>query len=63
MADYLGNPAQQLAAAWQTATAALGEWREQVTAATKGVEGKVEPPLLEEIETSDEIAPPSATHG
>ena len=37
--------------------------RLKVTAATKGVEGKVEPPLLEELETSAETAPPSATHG
>src|ERR1700753_3979997 len=50
MADYLGNPAQQLAAAWQTATAALGEWREQVTAATAEAKDKIDPAFRAAVE-------------
>jgi hypothetical protein len=50
MADYLGNPAQQLAAAWQTAQAALGEWREQVTAATAEAKDKLDPAFRAAVE-------------
>jgi hypothetical protein len=43
MGDYPGSPAQQLAKAWQTAAAALGTWREQVTAATTEAMDKLDP--------------------
>jgi hypothetical protein len=43
MGDYSGSPAQQFAAAWQTATAALGQWREQVTVATSEAIEKLDP--------------------
>jgi len=43
MADSPENPARQFAAAWQAATAALGEWRKQVTAATAEAVEKLDP--------------------
>jgi hypothetical protein len=50
MQDYPGNPARQLAAAWQTATAALDTWREQVTAATTEAVGKIDPAFRAAVE-------------
>ena len=43
MGDYPGSPARQFAAAWQAASAALGQWREQVTAATAEAMDKLDP--------------------
>ena len=43
MGDFPGSPAQQLAAAWQAASAALGEWRDQVSAATAEAMEKLDP--------------------
>jgi len=43
MGDYPGSPSQQLASAWRTAAAALGQWREQVTAATTEAMEKLDP--------------------
>jgi hypothetical protein len=43
MGDYPGSPARQLSAAWQVASAALGQWREQVTAATAEARDKLDP--------------------
>jgi hypothetical protein len=43
MAESPENPARQFAAAWQAATAALGEWRKQVTAATSEAMEKLDP--------------------
>jgi hypothetical protein len=43
MSGEADNPAQQFGAAWQAATAALGEWREQVAAATTEALGKLDP--------------------
>ena len=43
MGDYPGSPTQQLAKAWQVAAAALGQWREQVTAATTEAVDKLDP--------------------
>ena len=43
MGDYPGSPARQLAAAWQVASAALGQWREQVAAATSEAVEKIDP--------------------
>ena len=37
------DPRRQFNAAWQAATAALGEWRKQVAAATSEAAGKLEP--------------------
>ncbi len=43
MGEIPVNPAQQFAAAWRAATAALGEWREQVSAATAAAMDKLDP--------------------
>jgi len=43
MGDFPGNPARQLAAAWQAAAEALGEWRDQVSAATAEAVEKLDP--------------------
>src|SRR4051794_38083306 len=43
MGDYPGSPKQQLASAWQAPAAALGQWREQVTAATTEAVDKLDP--------------------
>jgi hypothetical protein len=43
MAGNADNPARQLAAAWQAAAAALGEWRQNVAAATAEARGKLDP--------------------
>jgi hypothetical protein len=37
------SPGQQFTAAWQAATDALGEWRQQVTEATTEALGKLDP--------------------
>jgi hypothetical protein len=41
--DYAGDPGRQLAAAWQAATTALGQWRNQVAAATAEAMDKLDP--------------------
>jgi hypothetical protein len=43
MGDFPGSPSRQLAAAWQAAAAALGEWRDQVSAATNEAMEKLDP--------------------
>ena len=43
MGNYPGSPAQQMAKAWQVAATALGQWREQVTAATTEAMDKLDP--------------------
>ena len=43
MGEIPDSPTQQLAAAWQAATAALGQWREQVTEATAEAVDKLDP--------------------
>jgi hypothetical protein len=45
-----GNPARQFAAAWQTATAALDEWRQRVGAATTEAAGKLDPAIRAAVE-------------
>src|SRR6516165_1135920 len=50
MGDYPDNPRQQLAAAWRAATAALGQWREQVTAATAEAAEKLDPAVRSALE-------------
>jgi hypothetical protein len=44
------HPRRQFAAAWQAATSALGEWRQQVTAATTEAMGKLDPAIRAAIE-------------
>jgi hypothetical protein len=44
------NPARQFAAAWKAATAAMGEWRQQVTAATSEALEKLDPALRAAVE-------------
>jgi hypothetical protein len=43
MGDYQGSPTQRLAKAWQVAAVALGQWREQVAAATSEAVDKIDP--------------------
>ncbi len=43
MDDQPNNPRRQFAAAWEAATAAIGEWRRQVAAATSDAKGKLDP--------------------
>ena len=43
MAGDTNKPARQFAAAWQAAATALGEWRQQVAAATNEAMGKLDP--------------------
>jgi hypothetical protein len=44
------HPRQQFAAAWRAATAALSEWRQQVTDATSEAMAKLDPALRAAIE-------------
>ena len=50
MADEAGNPGRQFAAAWQAATAALGTWRQQVSAATSEALDKLDPAIRAAVE-------------
>ena len=50
MGDYPENPARQLAAAWEAASAALGQWREQVTAATTEAVQRLDPAVRSAVE-------------
>ena len=52
MGDSPENPGQQFAAAWQAATAALGEWRKQVTAATAEAMDKLDPAVRAALEAA-----------
>jgi hypothetical protein len=52
MEGYQENPKRQLAAAWQTAVSALGEWRDQVTAATSEVIDKLDPAVRAALEAA-----------
>lgn len=52
MAEYPDSPARQFAAAWQAATAALGQWREQVAAATYEAAGKLDPAMRTAVEAA-----------
>jgi hypothetical protein len=44
------NPARQFAAAWQAATAAMGEWRQRVAAATGEAFDKLDPAVRAAME-------------
>jgi hypothetical protein len=46
------NPARQFAAAWQAATAALGQWRNQVAAATAEAADKLDPAVRAAVEAA-----------
>ena len=52
MADSPENPGRQFAAAWQAATAALGEWRKQVTAATAEALDRLDPAVRDALEAA-----------
>ena len=52
MGDYQGSPGRQFAAAWQAATAALGQWREQVTAATAEAAAKLDPAMRAAVDAA-----------
>lgn len=52
MEDYAGNPRRQFTAAWQTAVAALDEWRKQVTAATAEARDKLDPAVRAAMEAA-----------
>ena len=50
MSSEEGNPARQFAAAWHTASAALGTWREQVSAATGEALEKLDPAVRSAVQ-------------
>jgi len=50
MGSDADNPARQFAVAWQAASAALGEWRQRVTAATGEALGKLDPAVRAAVE-------------
>jgi hypothetical protein len=50
MGDYPGSPAHQFGAAWQAATSALGQWRDQVSAATNEAIAKLDPAFRTAVE-------------
>jgi hypothetical protein len=56
MAGSQGSPGRQFAAAWQAATAALGEWGQQVAAATTEAAGKLDPAVRSAFEAAVEAA-------
>jgi hypothetical protein len=51
MAGY-DSPRRQLAAAWQDAVAALGQWRQQVTEATAEALDKLDPAVRAALEAA-----------
>ena len=55
MADDAGNPSRQFAAAWQAATAALGEWRQQVSTATSEAMTKLDPAIRAAVEAGRSV--------
>ena len=52
MEGYQENPKRQLAAAWQTAVSALGEWRDQVASATSEAIEKLDPAVRAAFEAA-----------
>ncbi len=52
MGDYPDDPKRQFAAAWQAATDALGQWRQQVTAATSEALDKLDPAVRAALEAA-----------
>jgi len=52
MNDQPNDPRRQFNAAWQSATAALGDWRRQVSAATSDAKGKLDPAIRAAVEAA-----------
>jgi hypothetical protein len=52
MAGDADSPGRQFAAAWQAATAALGEWRDQVLAATNDAVEKLDPAVRAAVDAA-----------
>jgi hypothetical protein len=52
MSGQANDPARQLAAAWEAAKAALGEWRRQVAAATNDAVDKLDPAVRAAMEAA-----------
>ncbi len=52
MGGYQDNPGRQFAAAWQAATAAVDQWRKQVTSATAEALGKLDPAVRAALEAA-----------
>jgi hypothetical protein len=52
MGDYPGDPKQQFTAAWHAATDAMGQWRQQVTAATSEALDKLDPAVRAVLEAA-----------
>lgn len=52
MGESPDTPAQQFAVAWQIASAALGQWRKQVTAATVQARDNLEPAVRAALEAA-----------
>lgn len=52
MAGEVNNPGRQFAAAWRVATAALGQWGEQVASATAEAAAKLDPALRAALEAA-----------
>ena|SRR2546423_10276569 len=52
MAGDAESPGRQFAAAWQAATAALGEWRDQVMAATEEAVDKLNPAVRAAVDAA-----------
>jgi hypothetical protein len=52
MAGDADSPARQFAAAWQAATAALGQWRDQVMAATTEAADKLDPAVRAAVDAA-----------
>jgi hypothetical protein len=52
MGDYADNPARQFAAAWRAAAAALGQWRQEVGAATAEALDKLDPAVRAALEAA-----------
>ena len=52
MGHYADNPRRQFAAAWQDATAALDQWRKQVSAATSEALDKLDPAVRAALEAA-----------
>ena len=46
------DPRRQFNAAWQSATAALGDWRRQVSAATSDAKGKLDPAIRAAVDAA-----------
>lgn len=52
MGGYGGSPRRQFEEAWRTAAAALGEWRDQVSAATAEALDKLDPAVRSALEAA-----------